>query len=226
MLLGIACLALTQVIFYRGYSVEACRSDHDCPPCADYNLHATCVDIHGDHRPPYCDCKQVACRQDSDCNCGSETFQANCHHQSGHQQSVCSSCHPVHCDPSPCLTNTQICVAEQYFGSNHMVTYYSCKDRCSEFCSNGTICMMNYRSGVHECKDPCVPNPCSSGKTCVDKKDNPFYVCEAPHTTSKPTVPPTTTEPSTSRTTHQTTTGAASTSSPVPTQAPPDCSQF
>ncbi|KAH3860329.1 hypothetical protein DPMN_023227 [Dreissena polymorpha] len=78
---------------------------------------------------------------------------------------------------------------------------------------------------------PCVPNPCSSGKTCAHTNISPFYVCEAPHTTqstTRPTDPPTTKEPSTSRTTHPSTTEAASTSSPVPTPTPPqsDCSEF
>ncbi|XP_052261330.1 uncharacterized protein LOC127865523 [Dreissena polymorpha] len=166
----------------------------------------------------------LVCRQDSDCHCGNDKFQAKCH-QSENQQSLCSSCHPVHCDHSPCLS-TQICVAEKY----NTYTYYSCRDHCYDDCSVGTTCVKNYTSHSH-CIDPCLPSPCSTRKTCIKRNSSPFYSCEeASHTTqptSKPTDPPTT-KTSTSRTTLQSTTEEASTASPAPTPAPPqsDCSEF
>ncbi|XP_052267148.1 neurogenic locus notch homolog protein 1-like isoform X2 [Dreissena polymorpha] len=177
MFLLVVRLTLLQVILNRGYSVEACSHDNECPHCTGHNFQARC-------RYNYCDC------------------------------------YPVDCDPSPC-PSTLICVAEP--------DDYSCREHCTVNCPVGQTCIKTNRGQI--CIDPCVPNPCSSGKTCVHRKNAPFYVCEAPHTTpptTRLTDPATTKETSTFRTTHQSTTEAASTSSPVPTPTPQqsDYSEF
>ncbi|XP_052261505.1 protein jagged-1-like isoform X2 [Dreissena polymorpha] len=214
MFLRVACLALLQLIFYRGYSFQACSHDSDCPRCNDHHLLPTCANIRDEGHPwPVCHCNPVVCMNDSDCPCQHYNFHAICF-RGGTGHSYCGGCHPVHCDPSPCLSS-QICVVETYQQSS----YFNCRWRCNDPCSNRTTCVIKYvhRDQVHECIDPCVPNPCSSGKTCVNTNDAPFYVCEAQNTTestSKPTDSPTTKE--------------TSTSSPVPTPAPQqsDCSKF
>ncbi|XP_052267147.1 protein jagged-2-like isoform X1 [Dreissena polymorpha] len=124
MFLLVVRLTLLQVILNRGYSVEACSHDNECPHCTGHNFQARC-------RYNYCDC------------------------------------YPVDCDPSPC-PSTLICVAEP--------DDYSCREHCTVNCPVGQTCIKTNRGQI--CIDPCVPNPCSSGKTCVHTDNAPFYVCQ------------------------------------------------